>query len=111
MFGKDMGFIFGMTYSRDYSYTDTTGRQQRWEGVNDNIPSLNSDLKFDYTDMRANDEVNIGSLLNLSMKLNDNNKIGLNLMHNRSGNKESRFLRGENFEDQDPTLTLLVRVG
>ncbi|MDN5201657.1 TonB-dependent receptor [Fulvivirgaceae bacterium BMA10] len=100
LFGKPFGFVAGLTYNRSFSYYDD-GIQSRWEEVNDQVQSLDSDQKFDYRDRQSSDEVSIGALVNTNIKLNSNNKIGLNLMHNQGGNKSTRRLDGPWFGVDD----------
>ncbi|MBV6644998.1 MAG: TonB-dependent receptor [Cyclobacteriaceae bacterium] len=91
--GKQFGFVGGLTYNRNFSFYDD-GRVGRWNPISSSTTNLVEDQSYDVIDSRSTDEVNWGAVLNSSIKLDRNHKIGLNLMHNQSGIKESRFQDG-----------------
>ncbi|MBW3545439.1 MAG: TonB-dependent receptor, partial [Bacteroidetes bacterium] len=93
IFNTTLGYIAGLTYSRDYDYYDT-GMQRQWERSSNLMENLDNNLRYELRDSRATDAVAIGAMFNTSLKISNNHKVGLNLMHNRGGEKETRVLQG-----------------
>ncbi len=92
LFGKPLGFIFGASYQRNYEYYNN-GRTERYFLPGDATEqNLRPRQLFD--DERGSESVLWGSLMNISYKLNPNNKIALNVMYNRSADASTRFLSG-----------------
>jgi TonB-dependent receptor len=87
------GVIFGLTYAKTNDFYDN-GRVNRFSGLVSEQPNLNGDVLFSLNDSKSLQEVIMGGILNNSFKLNHNNKIGLNLMYNQGGIKETRLLQG-----------------
>lgn len=97
LFGKQFGYIMGLSYQRNFSYYDN-GTFGVWKLKGASADELDNDKLFN--DERGVEEVTLGLLANFAYKLNNNNKISLNLMRNQSGQNSSRFLAGtfpENF--------------
>lgn len=93
LFGKPLGYIFGLSYNRKYSnYTD--GVQNSYEGISEGQTTLNRDIHMATTEHKSDDEVLLGAMFNISYKFNNNNKIGLSLMTNQSGTNEARYQDG-----------------
>lgn len=88
-FGKPLGFIVGLTYSKSNRHYDggTIGRY-----ISPNPGQLITDKLL--TDARSQEDVLWGLMLNANMKLNANNKVGLTFLRNQGGNKDSRHLVG-----------------
>ncbi len=87
------GLIFGLTYARSNDFYEN-GKVNRFSGLVSEQPNLNGDVLFSLNDNQSAQEVVLGGILNNSFKLNNNNKIGLNLMYNQGGLKETRLLKG-----------------
>ncbi len=93
LFGKDLGFIVGLTYQHNFEYYED-GRVGRFflPGV-----AQGQDLVVvrDFTqDMKGTESVLWGGLANVSLRINQNHKVSLNLVRNQSSDLSSRFLQG-----------------
>ncbi|PRY10620.1 TonB-dependent receptor [Pontibacter ummariensis] len=91
VFGRQLGYVVGLSYQRNYSYYDN-GTFGLWELNSVGAEGLNNNSLFE--DERGVEEVSLGFLANFAYKLNSNNKVSLNLIRNQSGNNSSRFLFG-----------------
>lgn len=110
VFGKQLGFVAGLTYRRGFDFYQN-GAVNRFEGVTQGIPTLNNDVLFSVDDQNSSDEVNIGALVNVSLKLNNLNKVGFNVMHNQSGTSSARYQEGLRLDNApDSTNYLQNRV-
>ncbi|MFZ6664603.1 TonB-dependent receptor domain-containing protein [Peijinzhouia sedimentorum] len=90
--GKDLGFIGGVTYSRSYEYYEngSTGRFLLPGTVaEESLAPL-----YLFNDRMGKDNVLWGALFNTTLKINDRNKIGLNVMRNQSAEGSTRFQEG-----------------
>ena len=99
---KKFGYIAGISYRKTNQFFES-GRLGRFSvaGFVEDSEELNPN--YNVVNKEAQETVLWGALLNLSLKLNDRNKIGLNLMRNQNGIKETRTQQG--FLDQDPANT------
>lgn len=99
---KKFGYIAGLSYRKTNQFFEN-GRLGRYSvaGFVQDDETLNPN--YNVLNKEAQETVLWGALLNLSLKFNDRNKIGLNLMHNQNGIKETRTQKG--FLDQDPANT------
>ena len=90
---KKFGYIASLSYRKTNQFFDD-GRLGRYNlgGDASTVDQLNEN--YNVLNMAATENTLWGALLNLSLKLNDRNKIGLNLMHNQNGLKETRTQRG-----------------
>ena len=91
LFNKPFGYIASISYSRSFdSYNDgATGRYER--------PTTTSTVlqeTRDLLDWRSDENVLWGAMLSGSLKLNDFNKVKLNLLHNQSGTNTGRYQVG-----------------
>lgn len=93
LFGKQVGFIAGLSYQRTYEYYKN-GDLGRFFLPGD-ISASALDTLYNLKDERSKESVLWGALLNTTVKLNANNKIGINLMHNQSADASTRFLEGQ----------------
>jgi len=91
IFGRQFGYVVGLSYQRTFSYYNN-GTFGLWELTSPNADNLQVESLLE--DNRGVEEVTAGLLANFSYKLNDNNKISLNLMRNQNGQNSSRFLSG-----------------
>lgn len=95
VFGRDLGFLFGVSYDRDYSfYSDGTTGRHKLSGN-----SIETDLLLN--DTRGVEEVNWGSLVTLAYKVSENHEFGLNFLFNHNSEDEARLQSGflQGFED------------
>ena len=116
-FGKQLGFIGGFTYSRTYNYYDN-GKVGRYL-LPGNISEEYLDTIYYFNkDIAGSESVLWGALLNTSLKLNNKNKVSINLMRNQSSEAKTRYLEGvfpyasggdPNFQIQNRSLEYLER--
>ena len=93
LFGKQLGFIAGLSYQRSYEYYKGGDLGRFFLPGDVTAPAL--DTLYNLKDERSRESVLWGGLLNTTVKLNGNNKIGINLMHNQSADASTRFLEGQ----------------
>jgi len=95
VWGRDLGFLFGVSYDRDYSFYGD-GRTGRHKVSGDVI-----DTDLWLTDARGVEEVNWGSLVTLAYKVSENHEFGFNFLFNHNSEDEARIQSGflESFED------------
>ena len=90
---KKVGYIFGASYQHNYTeYNDYYVGRYTLPGTAAQVDRLME--LFDFYDSRSsNESVLWGFLFNTSVKLNDRNKVSLNLMRNQSADHtNSRFV-------------------
>ncbi|MCB9000369.1 MAG: TonB-dependent receptor [Bacteroidales bacterium] len=103
LFGKQLGYVFGLSYKRDFSnYTD--GIQNVYEGISEGQTTLDKDVLSATTEQKSTDEVLIGSLFNSTYKINDMNKVSIGILGNQSGESVCRFQDGYKL-DTNPDST------
>lgn len=91
VFGKNIGIIAVLNYSNNKRRTETKNRFFTISGEQ-------ADVNFDYFTDKYSNEVVLGGMLNLALKLNDNHKISLkNIITNNTVNHVS-FRTGKDFE-------------
>ncbi len=97
IFNKALGFVAGFTYNRNFnSYDDGRIFEVERSKLSDpNLQDLQNSRQIDLLDKRSQQNTTLGALVNTTLKLNSTHKIALNLMHNQSANKNSRFLQGQ----------------
>ncbi|MDN5214560.1 TonB-dependent receptor [Fulvivirgaceae bacterium BMA12] len=91
LFNKTFGYIASVTYSRSYDAYDN-GATARYERPTTGVRELQETR--DLVDMRGDENVLWGAMISGSLKLNDLNKIKLNLLHNQSGTNTGRYQAG-----------------
>lgn len=92
VFGKQLGFIAGVSYQRSYEYYEGGDLGRFFLPGDVSAPSL--DTVYNLRDTRGRESVLWGGLLNTTMKLSNNHKIGLSLMRNQSADASARYLMG-----------------
>ena len=99
LFGRQLGYVFGAQYARTTrAYQD--GIYARWAaGSIEGTDSL--DVQNYYTDERTNETHRWNTMLNLSYKLNEFNKVSIMGMTITSGTNSARFQEGLNPRDGD----------
>lgn len=93
LFGKQVGFIAGLSYQRSYEYYKNGDLGRFFLPGDVTAPAL--DTLYALQDERSKESVLWGALLNTTVKLNANNKVSVNLMHNQSADASTRFLEGK----------------
>lgn len=98
--GKELGFIAGLSYQLKYEHRDKDAFTNRYE-LNGSVQDVNElnpvrTLKDQY----SQEYVLWGSVINLSYKLNSNNKLGFVFFRNQNGVKTTSFQSGEIPSDQ-----------
>ncbi|MFZ9694667.1 MAG: TonB-dependent receptor domain-containing protein [Chitinophagaceae bacterium] len=68
LFGKSVGAALGISYNRNYRLQQLVNRSN---SLSDNIFSVN----YDYTDNRYIEDVNVGAITSIAMKLNGSNRL------------------------------------
>lgn len=108
--GKPLGFILALTYSRNYSFYEG-GDYGRFLYISAGADSLGRDEVFDVS--RSTENVLLGGILSATYKLNHFNKIGITLLHNGSGTRETReqggYVHSENLGYQERLLAFTQR--
>lgn len=93
LFGRQLGFLGSLTYSRNYSMYDD-GRVARYylAGHVDQSDELTN--HYDLRDQKSTEEVLWGGLANLTYKPADLHEFGINIIYNRSADNTARYLAG-----------------
>ncbi len=91
LFGKELGYVGSLTYSRSYQYYDD-GETGRYNLINLEAEQLTPLQQ--YTDRVGTDEVNIGGLLSLQYKLSNAHRVGVNYFRTQSGANSGRIQQG-----------------
>lgn len=98
LFGKPVGFLASLSYSRTFdSYANGIYGRYRLTGETSSTNSLVQDIYLN--DHKSEENVLWGAMLGGSIKLNNYNKIGLTLIRNQNGTSVSRDLAGVKPED------------
>jgi TonB-dependent receptor len=92
LLGKQVGFIAGLSYQRSFEYYNNGDLGRFFLPGDITAPTL--DTLYSLKDERSKESVLWGALLNTTVKLNANHKIGVNLMRNQSSDASTRFLEG-----------------
>ena len=94
LFGKPLGFNMALSYSKGYSgYQNGMFSLPKLTGKVATTERLNTQVSL--TDINSGSEnVLWGALVGASLKLNSNNKISLNVLHNQSGMSGTEFAEG-----------------
>ncbi len=103
LFGKELGFILGLSYSRDFT-NYTNGTQNVYEGISEGQMTLNNDVLSATREQKSTDEVLVGTLFNSTYKINSFNKISIGILANQSGISDNRFQDGYKL-DTNPDST------
>ncbi len=108
--GKPLGFILALTYDHNFTFYEG-GDHGRFLYVSEDVDSLGRDEVFDVS--RSTENVLLGGIFSATYKLNDFNKVGITLLHNGSGTKETReqggYVYSENLGYQERFLAFTQR--
>lgn len=92
VFGKQLGFIAGLTYRTEFSHLEKDARTARYSLVGEGSTGLNENRNL--KDIKSYESVLWGGLINLSYKLSANHKIGVRYIHNQSGTSSASYQEG-----------------
>ncbi len=93
MFGRPLGILGSLTYSRNYSYSED-GVNRKWQNVNSG-GELTGLITFqDYADRKASEEVLWGGLFSANLAISPEHKLRFSFNRNQNGEKTSRQLEG-----------------
>jgi TonB-dependent receptor len=92
-FGKPLGFVSSLTYSRSHSYYNNGSIGQRYYTPSDDTLYQHNN----YTDEYGKEEVLWGGLINSSYRIHPNHKIGFTYMYNRNSESSARYIEGWNY--------------
>ena len=105
---KTLGYNAAISYSNDYKYYDNGVYGIYEEGAQPDPFKIFDEVIY------GAQNVNISGLLNLNLKLNSNNKVGIRYLRNQSGKKlaisRSGFFYYEDSPDEDRSLAFLERI-
>jgi outer membrane receptor protein involved in Fe transport len=110
LFGKQLGFVFGLSYSREFT-NYSNGIQNVYEGISAGQTTLNNDILSATNEQRSTDEVLIGTLFNATYKINGMNKISIGLLANQSGESDCRYQDGYKLDTNPDSLDRLQNRG
>ncbi len=99
---RTIGYFAGVSYNRSYSYFNNGKRGKFYlKSPVDEVNTLTTRRDLDWE--RSQDNVMIGSLLNLKYVANKRNSIGFNFIHNHNGQNETSRTSG--LTDEGPDIT------
>jgi len=102
LFGKEVGLIGSLTYNKKNNFNTTTRRSYI---ANEAIEGIGSQLETDYLDNVYSTQVLAGSMLNLTLKFNQHNKVSFKNVYNL--NSDNRLINRTGERDpleSNPTL-------
>ncbi len=106
LFGAPMGVMTSVNYSRNTSFYDDGKVASYIYLLGD--PTLTR--IYSYNEAKAKDEVLLGGLLNSSIQLAPNHKIGVTWVYNQSGESTTKMTQGfERDEASEPGTTYRAR--
>lgn len=89
--GKPLGYVAALSYKRAYSFYEN-GSTGRYFLPGADVEELVVLQEFE--DSQGTESILWGGLLNLTSKISNTSKIGLNFMYNQSADLNSRYLTG-----------------
>ena len=98
LFGRPLGYNFGFQYKKSNRFYEN-GSTGRYTLTGNEDVKNELDVQRLLQDSRGTESVYTSALLNLSYKLNGNNKVGVTYMPNISGVNDSRYQNGINPSD------------
>ena len=98
--GKDLGFVTGLSYRKNYSFKDKDAQTNRYSltGKVADIDRLNAERTL--KDTQGQENVLWGAFASLSYQLAENHKIGAVFIRNQNGISTATFREGEIPSDQ-----------
>jgi TonB-dependent receptor len=100
LFGREIGFVTGLSYSKKYNHRQNDAFTNRYEltGNVEDVNELNATRTL--TDRRSQENVLRGAFATISYKLSPNHKLGFNYLRNQNGISTTTFQEGEIPADQ-----------
>ena len=102
-----IGYVFGLNYKYENEFYEG-GQKGRYKLGGEGDTQLITEHKYD--DSQGTSEALWGALLNVTYKINPNNKIGINLFKNQSGTSLTRYMIGKKPSDDADGLFVETRV-
>ena len=101
LFGKDLGFVVGLSYSKKFNHRETDAETNRYEltGNVNSVDELNPMRTL--KDTRSTENVLWGAFASMSYKLSPNHKLGFVYLRNQNGITTTTFQEGEIPSDQE----------
>ncbi|MBL4593627.1 MAG: TonB-dependent receptor [Flavobacteriales bacterium] len=100
LFGKGLGFIVGLSYSKKYDHKDDEAFTNRYE-LTGNVSDVNElNAQRTLKDVQSKENVLWGAIANLSYKITPNHKLGFVYLRNQNGITTTTFQEGEIPADQ-----------
>jgi TonB-dependent receptor len=100
LFGKEIGVITALTYSRSFNYNETVRK-----GYTNGTGSEDSQIDYIYNDQNNNEQILAGGLANFTLKLNKNNNISFKNIYSINSDDKLIARTGEiNPLEANPTL-------
>lgn len=103
---RTLGYFVGASYKRSYDFFEDgkKGKYQLTTGI-ENASALVTNRELTW--QRGRDNVLVGTLANVKYVANDKNELGINYIHNHSGQKTASITEG--FTDEDADITFRNR--
>lgn len=92
IFGKQIGFIGGLSYQRTYEYFSSGDVGRFFLPGDVSAPAL--DTLYNLSQNKSTETVLLGGILNTTIKLSSRHKIALNLMRNQGADASASFFEG-----------------
>lgn len=92
IFGKQIGFIGGLSYQRTYEYF--SGGDVGRFFLPGNVSAAALDTLYNLSQNKSTETVLLGGILNTTIKLSSRHKIALNLMRNQGAEASASFFEG-----------------
>ena len=101
LFGKDLGFITGLSYAKSFDHRDENAETGRYE-LTGNVADVNElNPVTTLKDVISSENVLWGAFATLSYKIANNHKLGFTYLRNQNGISSTSFQEGEIPSDQD----------
>ena len=91
LFGKEIGFVTGLSYSKKFNHRKSDAFTNRYEltGSVDDVNELNASRTL--TDTRSQENILWGAFATVSYRLSENHKLGFNYIRNQNGISTTTF--------------------
>ncbi len=109
MFGRPLGLTSSLSYTRNHTYYEG-GQRNFYEAAEIQPGQVILEPQDIFTDSRSTDDVLWGTLGGITFSLAPNHKIGVNIVYDRSGSSEARYLQGYSLERADSNTIYRSRV-
>jgi TonB-dependent receptor len=109
LFGRALGLTSSLSYTRNYSNYES-GRRDSYAAAEIKPGQAILEPQDLFSDSRSMDEVLWGTLTSITYGLAQHHKIGMNLVYDRSGTSEARYIQGYSLERADSNTVYRSRV-